>query len=51
MTKKHNALALRSVIAEPRTFVARLILADLMAKRGEGPLERKQLVSYARKKR
>ncbi|MBT8451565.1 MAG: hypothetical protein KJO40_06335 [Deltaproteobacteria bacterium] len=47
---KHKALPLRRVIAEPRRFVARLLLADLIAKRGEGPLERKRLI-YGRRKR
>jgi len=50
MTTKPKALPLRSVIAEPRRFVARLLLADLIAKRGEGPLERKRLI-YGRRKR
>jgi hypothetical protein len=36
-------------LARPRAFVARLILADLIAKRGEGPLERKR-VAYAPRK-
>ena len=50
MTAKCKALPLRAVIRQPRTFVSRLLLADLIAKRGEGPLERKRLV-YGRKKR
>lgn len=49
MTKR-KALPLHRVIAEPRRFVARLLLADLIAKRGEGPLERKRLI-YGRRKR
>ena len=48
MTTKPKAL--RSVIAKPRRFVARLVLADLIAKRGDGPLERKRLI-YGRTKR
>jgi len=51
MTTKRKPMALRSLIAQPRTFVSRLVLADLIAKRGEGPLERKQLIYYGRKKR
>ena len=51
MTSKRKALSLRSVLAQPRTFVARLVLADLIAKRGEGPLERKQLLYHGRKRR
>ena len=30
-------------VDHPRTFVARLILAELLAKRGEGPLARRPL--------
>ena len=41
MTTKPRALLLPSVIAKPQRFVARLVLADLVAKRGEGPLERR----------
>ena len=50
MTTKAKRLPLRSVIAEPRRFVARLVLADLISKRGDGPLERKRLI-YGRTKR
>ena len=50
MTTKPKTLPVHSVIAKPRTFVARLVLADLIAKRGDGPLERKRLV-YGRTKR
>ncbi len=50
MTTKPKALPLHSVIAKPRTFVARLVLADLIAKRGDGPLEPKRLI-YGRRKR
>ena len=49
MTTKPKALP-ASVIAKPRRFVARLVLADLIAKRGDGPLERKRLI-YGRTKR
>jgi hypothetical protein len=44
-----KAVRLTRLIGRPRTFVARLILADLIAKRGEGPLERKAL-AYRRRK-
>ena len=50
MTIKRKALPLRAIIAQPRTFVARLVLADLISKRGDGPLERKRLI-YGRTKR
>ena len=36
-------LPLKATMARPRKFVARLVLADLLAKRGQGPLERKQV--------
>ena len=39
-----------ALLQQPRVFVARLILAELVAKRGEGPLERKRL-SYVKRKR
>ena len=48
MTTKSKRLAVSATFAQPRTFVARLILADLLAKRREGPLERRKLV-YRRK--
>jgi hypothetical protein len=44
-----KAVRLKRLIDRPRTFVARLILADLIAKRGEGPLERKA-VAYGRRR-
>lgn len=50
MTTKPRVLPLRSVIAKPHTFVARLVLADLIAKRGDGPLERKRLIYGGRKR-
>jgi hypothetical protein len=37
-------------VRQPRVFVARLILAEAIAKRGEGPLERKRL-RYVKRKR
>jgi len=43
MKAASKALRLSPLLARPRTFVARLILADLIAKRGEGPLERRRL--------
>ena len=36
-------------LERPRAFVTRLILADLIAKRGRGPLERKRLAYLQRK--
>jgi hypothetical protein len=48
-TTKRKPLPLGSVLAQPQTFVARLILADLIAKRGEGSLERRVLL-YRRRK-
>lgn len=50
MTTKPKALPLHRVIAKPRSFVARLVLADLISKRGDGPLERKRLI-YGQTKR
>jgi len=50
MTTKRKPMAVGALLARPRTFVARLVLGDLIAKRGEGPLERKMLV-YGRRKR
>ena len=50
MKVKSKPLPLRPLFEQPQTFVARLVLADLIAKRGEGPLERKRLV-YRPKKR
>ncbi len=50
MTTKSKPARLGTVLAQPRAFVARLILADLIAKRGEGPLERRKLV-YQRRRR
>ena len=50
MKAKSKARPLAELIAQPRTFVARLILADLISKRGEGPLERKRLLYRPRKR-
>jgi hypothetical protein len=50
MTAKSKTRPLAKLIAQPRVFVARLILADVVAKRGEGPLERKRL-GYTPRKR
>jgi hypothetical protein len=41
---------MRALLAQPRIFVARLIASDLIAKRREGPLQRKVLV-YTRRRR
>jgi hypothetical protein len=41
---------MRDLLAQPRIFVARLIASDLIAKRGEGPLQRKVLI-YKRRRR
>ena len=49
MKAKAKPLQLAALLAQPRTFVARLVLADLLTKRGEGPLERKALI-YRRRK-
>jgi hypothetical protein len=43
MTSKSESLRLRKLIGEPNRFVARLILAELIAKRGKGPLHRRSL--------
>jgi len=50
MTTKRKTVPMGALIAHPQTFVARLILADLISKRGDGPLQRKMLV-YQRRKR
>ncbi len=42
---------LETLLAQPRRFVARLVLAELLAKRGAGALERKALVYGKRPKR
>ncbi len=33
-----------AMLAQPQQLVARLVLAELLAKRGAGPLERKVLI-------
>ena len=50
MTTKRKVSELSALVAQPQTFVARLILADLIAKRGEGPLQRRVLL-YGKRKR
>ena len=50
MKAKSRPLPLGTLVAQPQTFVARLILADLITKRGEGPLRRPVLI-YKRRKR
>ncbi len=50
MTSNSKRSALGGVLTEPRTFVARLILAELITKRGQGPLRRPVLV-YTKRKR
>ncbi len=50
MKVRSKPLPLGALLAQPQTFVARLILADLIAKRGRGPLERPVFV-YRRRKR
>lgn len=50
MTEKSKPLPVTGLLGKPRAFVARLVLADLLAKRGEGPLERKRLLYQAKKR-
>jgi hypothetical protein len=50
MKAQSRPLPLGTLLAQPRAFVARLILADLIAKRGEGPLQR-PVLSYGKRKR
>jgi hypothetical protein len=38
------------VVSERRTFVARLILAEVVARRGRGPLEPKRIGYHPRKR-
>lgn len=38
-----RAVPLPALLSQPKTFVARLVLAEALAKRGEGALERKNL--------
>ena len=42
-TSRKRRESLARQLATPNVFVARLILAELLAKRGAGPLERKTL--------
>ena len=49
-TKRSKRSAIEALFAHPRVLVARLILAEALAKRGDGPLRRKHLV-YASGKR
>ena len=51
MKAQSKPLRLGALLARPRTFVARLILADLIMKRGEGPLERRVLIYQRPRKR
>jgi len=51
MKAQSKPLRLGALLAQPRTFVARLILADLITKRGEGPLERRVLIYQRSRKR
>jgi hypothetical protein len=51
MKAASKPLRLGPLLARPRTFVARLILADLITKRGEGPLERRRLIYQRSRKR
>lgn len=48
-TNRERPLPLKRRLAKPNVFVARLILAEVLAKRGAGPLERKTL-RYARRR-
>jgi hypothetical protein len=50
MTTKRKIRSFNVLLAEPQTFIARLILADLLARRGRGPLEPKRIV-YVRRGR
>jgi hypothetical protein len=51
MTVKSKSLPLGALLRQRRKFVARLILADLITKRGEGPLERRVLIYQTSRKR
>jgi len=50
-TSPKPPLPLQAMLARPQHFVARLVLAELLAKRGAGPLERKALLYGKRPKR
>ena len=49
-TKRSKRAAIGTLFTHSQTLVARLILADVLAKRGEGPLRRKRII-YASGKR
>lgn len=49
--KSRPPFPLMATLARPPQLVARLVLAELLAKRGAGPLERKMLVYRKRPKR
>ena len=50
MTTRPKAQPVTALWSRPRAFVARLILADVLAKRADGPLERKRLAYRPRKR-
>ena len=50
MTIKPKGSPLPRLFKQRRTFIARLILAEAIAKRGTGPLERKRLAYSSRKR-
>ena len=50
MTAKPKGSPLPGLFKQRRTFIARLILAEAISKRGDGPLERKRLVYSPRKR-
>ena len=50
MTSRPKRSPLPGLFKQRRTFIARLILAEAISKRGAGPLERKRL-DYAPRKR
>lgn len=49
-TSRRSPLPLEAMLASPQHLVARLVLAELLAKRGEGALERKALLYRKRPK-
>jgi len=50
-TSPKPSLPLGAMLRRPQQFVARLVLAELLAKRGEGALERKALLYGKRPER
>ena len=50
MTTKPRIRPASALLAQPQTFIARLILADLLAKRGRGPLAPKRIVYIGRRR-